>query len=88
MVSRLGISTKGESVHRIQTNTCVHHWIIDAPSDRVSKGRCKFCGEVREFFNYWEEDLWGSDWQSSADSKRVERGSGDNSQILQEFWGQ
>ena len=30
---------------------CVHHWIIDAPDGRISLGKCRFCGLVREFYN-------------------------------------
>lgn len=40
---------------------CRHHWVIDTPNGAVSGGRCKRCGEVREFRNSSEELMWDSD---------------------------
>ena len=34
-----------------ETATCAHHWLIDAPGGPTSEGRCKNCGETREFPN-------------------------------------
>ena len=36
---------------------CPHHWVIDPPAGRVSKGVCRSCGEERDFLNY-TEGLW------------------------------
>ncbi len=41
---------------------CRHHWIIDGPDGPISTGRCKFCGEEREFQN-------GSDVQMGVRTK-------------------
>lgn len=30
---------------------CRHHWLIEAPSGPTSRGRCRRCGEEREFTN-------------------------------------
>ena len=30
---------------------CSHHWIIETPKGPVSNGRCKLCGEEKEFSN-------------------------------------
>ncbi len=30
---------------------CQHHWLIDAPAGPISWGRCKLCGDEREFQN-------------------------------------
>ena len=30
---------------------CTHHWVIETPHGPVSIGRCKLCGEEREFNN-------------------------------------
>ena len=41
---------------------CVHYWVIDVPSGPVSGGRCRLCGESREFRNSldsasgWDDD--------------------------------
>jgi hypothetical protein len=29
--------------------TCVHHWVLGHPEDDVVRGRCKRCGETREY---------------------------------------
>lgn len=33
-----------------------HHWIIDSPTGRTSPGRCRACGEEREFPNVYALD--------------------------------
>lgn len=38
-----------------EPNDCVHYWLIEAPEGPTSKGRCKFCGLVREFNNTWAD---------------------------------
>ena len=35
--------------------TCTHHWLLDTPSGPWTSGRCKLCGEIREFPS-WETD--------------------------------
>jgi hypothetical protein len=30
---------------------CNHYWVIEVANGPKSSGKCKFCGEVREFFN-------------------------------------
>ena len=40
------------------TEGCVHHWVIDPPNGAVSKGRCKACGEEKEFRNSFEYSSW------------------------------
>ncbi len=39
------------------TTHCPHHWIIETPEGPVSMGRCRLCGEEREFNNSVE--TWG-----------------------------
>ena len=40
------------------SDVCVHHWVIDPPNGAVSKGRCKACGEEKEFRNSFEYSSW------------------------------
>ena len=52
-----------------QVATCRHHWVIAAPEGATSMGRCKVCGETREFRNsagdsFWERD--GGDATSAS----------------------
>jgi len=37
----------------------VHYWIIKTADGPKSKGRCKTCGESREFANFIEGREWG-----------------------------
>jgi len=38
--------------------TCQHHWLIETPRGATSHGRCKRCGEEREFRNSATDHLW------------------------------
>ena len=39
---------------------CKHHWVIESPQGATSAGRCKVCGEIREFRNSAADTLWRS----------------------------
>jgi len=41
-------------VEEQEGNGCVHYWVIDAPSGPVSGGKCRVCGEKKEFRNSLE----------------------------------
>ena len=45
---------------------CRHHWIIESASGPVSKGACRFCGQVKQFKNYLEASPWGEDTESEG----------------------
>ena len=36
---------------------CRHHWVIDAANGPTSRGRCKRCGDERDFYNNPEDAL-------------------------------
>lgn len=40
---------------------CKHHWVIAAPQGAMSGGRCKRCGEEREFRNSTTDYVWADD---------------------------
>jgi hypothetical protein len=61
-----------ESPAEKKQETCRHHWVIAAPDGPVSKGKCKICGEVKEFRNYLETSPWGVDSRTS-DAKEALR---------------
>ena len=50
------------STPMVSNVTCAHHWVIETPAGPLSHGRCKLCGQDREFRNspdnafYWEDD--------------------------------
>lgn len=37
---------------------CRHHWIIESPKGALSNGRCKICGEERQFRNSANDYIW------------------------------
>ena len=45
---------------------CRHHWLIEAPRGTLSRGRCKRCGEEREFRNSATDYIWDDDSSSSG----------------------
>jgi len=44
--------------------TCQHHWLIESPRGATSTGRCKRCGEEREFRNSASDYVWEDDSRS------------------------
>jgi hypothetical protein len=36
---------------RTTDDGCNHYWIIEVANGPTSTGKCKYCGEVREFYN-------------------------------------
>ena len=55
-----------------QGPTCQHHWSIEMPAGSTSRGRCRRCGEVRDFRNSADDYLWEKD---SANGKTPWRGT-------------
>lgn len=52
----------------VQTDECRHHWIIETPRGATSDGRCKVCGETREFRNSTTDYVWDDDSSSGYGS--------------------
>ena len=48
----------------VETPTCRHHWIIESPRGALSDGRCKICGEERQFRNSASDYIWDDDSSS------------------------
>lgn len=48
----------------VETGTCRHHWIIESPRGALSNGRCKVCGEERQFRNSASDYIWDDDSSS------------------------
>lgn len=46
--------------------SCKHHWIIESPHGALSSGRCKLCGEEREFRNSAQDYIWDDDSSSGG----------------------
>ncbi len=44
--------TQSAPEENVTETNCVHHWIIEPPTQRISKGVCKLCGATKEFENW------------------------------------
>lgn len=47
---------------------CTHYWILEPPKDKVSRGKCKLCGEERVFSNLGY--VWNSSEATGAHAYR------------------
>lgn len=43
---------------KVSQARCVHHWVIEAPNGRESRGKCKICGKAKVFANSTENVMW------------------------------
>ena len=58
-MSRAATTTEPERVTtRPNAKHCVHHWSIESPNGRESRGICKRCGAKRSFANSTESVMW------------------------------
>ena len=55
---------KPEAAAPIEVGACRHHWLIESPHGALSKGRCKLCGEERQFRNSASDYIWDDDSSS------------------------
>ena len=39
-------------------STCTHHWVLESQPGPSSPGKCKLCGQTREFPNHTEQLPW------------------------------
>ncbi len=46
------------ATRRTSASRCVHHWVIEAPNGRESRGKCKNCGKSKVFANSTENVMW------------------------------
>jgi hypothetical protein len=67
--------------------TCRHHWVIESPRGALSTGRCKRCGEMRDFRNSTSDYVWDDDsgkggyspWRGVRNSPRTAESDDDMS---------
>jgi len=52
---------------------CVHYWIIDPPDGPTSKGKCKHCGMVAEFYNNLQGRLNKAESSTAGDNNEETR---------------
>jgi len=67
---------------------CRHHWIIETPRGATSMGRCKRCGQEREFRNSASDYLWedesGSGYNAWRGSRSVPKTVADDDDVSAE----
>lgn len=74
-------------VEEQEISQCRHHWVIETPNGAVSRGRCKRCGAIQEFYNsmpetsYWDDDSskgsrWGHRGHDAEEGTAVSVGVG------------
>jgi hypothetical protein len=49
-----------EQMERVESD-CNHHWVIESPNGPTSVGKCRTCGERREFKNSIQITSWESE---------------------------
>ena len=55
---------------------CPHYWVLETPSGPVSRGKCKICGEEREFSN-----IFTASWYEDDDLFFIQQGAGSSVQL-------
>ena len=47
----------------MESNNCIHHWLLEEATGPTSLGRCKLCGEEKTFLNSVPEEKRYFDFQ-------------------------
>jgi hypothetical protein len=47
--------TKEKASAQPQKETCRHYWVIEVANGPVSRGKCKYCGAKKDFYNAFPE---------------------------------
>ncbi len=69
MGSKAAVKERKQVVATVEAPTCRHHWLIETPRGALSNGRCKICGEEREFRNSANDYIWDDDSSSGSGYK-------------------
>ncbi|MCJ7605782.1 MAG: hypothetical protein MUO19_07085 [Dehalococcoidales bacterium] len=51
MKQRVKVRVEEKDREQPPTEACGHFWVIEDPNGPTSMGKCKYCGEKREFYN-------------------------------------
>lgn len=79
-IDELRVGDEGEPTEPV----CRHHWRIESPNGATSYGKCKLCGQVREFMNSSSDSIWEND---SNDSGNRWRGRGNRNAAVSDVSG-
>lgn len=64
-MGRTSVKERKRTEAPVEVDGCRHHWIIESPRGTLSAGRCKLCGEEREFRNSANDYIWDDDSSST-----------------------
>ena len=65
-MGRTSVKERKPAAAPLEVSGCRHHWLIEAPRGTLSTGRCKRCGEERQFRNSANDYIWDDDSSSSG----------------------
>ncbi|MFQ5472556.1 MAG: hypothetical protein ACE5FA_06710 [Dehalococcoidia bacterium] len=60
-MAKTAVKERRQDNESAQGSTCQHHWSIEMPAGSTSKGRCRRCGEERDFRNSADDYVWEKD---------------------------
>ena len=85
-MAKAALKEKREKIEvEAQLDGCKHHWAIETPAGSTSKGRCRRCGEERDFRNSAQDYIWekdgggGSPWRGT---RTVSKTTADDSEQI------
>ncbi|MCX7912575.1 MAG: hypothetical protein N2506_06420 [Dehalococcoidales bacterium] len=55
MKAKPEVLTEKQPQAEAETGQCRHYWVIETARGPKSSGRCRYCGEIREFLNSMPE---------------------------------
>lgn len=65
-MGRAAVKERRPQAAPTEAGSCRHHWLIESPRGALSSGRCKVCGEERQFRNSANDYIWDDDSSSSG----------------------
>ena len=65
-MGRTSVKERRRAAAPVEVAGCRHHWLIEPPRGALSRGRCKLCGEERQFRNSATDYIWDDDSSSTG----------------------
>jgi len=65
-MGRTSVKERRRAAAPAEVAGCRHHWLIEPPRGALSRGRCKLCGEERQFRNSASDYIWDDDSSSTG----------------------
>ena len=55
----------------VKVENCICYWVIEEPAGSKSIGRCKKCGQTKEFYNYTDTSVWSSEYNYDNNDETI-----------------